>query len=252
MTAMAGRLSGPGGGVEELARKSDAWTDLGLTLPIFLVYHLGVVFLPVRNAVDPVTTELGALAQQSLPLYFGLTLAVGAAFVVVLLSLGQRKSLQASRFAMIAFEGALYAFLMRAVGSYVVGSLRLEHALANAPPTFGDPAPGLFGNVVMALGAGFYEEVAFRALLFGAGSLVLRKVFGTGARGVALVVAWAVVSALVFSAWHYVGAMGDGFELKSFLFRAVCGLVLTLIYAFRGLAPAVWTHAIYDVWVMAF
>lgn len=31
-----------------------------------------------------------------------------------------------------------------------------------------------------------------------------------------------------------------------------CGLVLTAIYAFRGFAPAVWTHALYDVWVMVF
>ena len=32
-------------------------TDLALTLPIFLAYHLGVVFLPVRNAADMVTSR---------------------------------------------------------------------------------------------------------------------------------------------------------------------------------------------------
>jgi hypothetical protein len=30
----------------------------------------------------------------------------------------------------------------------------------------------------------------------------------------------------------------------------MCGLAFTLIYAFRGFAPAVWTHAIYDIWVL--
>ena len=65
-----------------------------------------------------------------------------------------------------------------------------------------------------------------------------------------LTVIWAVIAAAVFAGWHYVGALGDDFSIESFAFRAVCGLVLTAIYAFRGFAPAVWTHALYDVWVM--
>jgi hypothetical protein len=44
--------------------------------------------------------------------------------------------------------------------------------------------------------------------------------------------------------------MADGFQLISFTFRAVLGLLLTLIFATRGFAAAVWTHAIYDVWVL--
>ena len=30
----------------------------------------------------------------------------------------------------------------------------------------------------------------------------------------------------------------------------VCGLVFTLIYVTRGFAPVVWTHVVYDLWVM--
>jgi len=226
----------------EIAQKSDAWTDLGLTLPIFVAYHLGVVFLPVRNAADLVTSELRGLAKHSLPMYATLTLALGALFVITLWSLGQKKALAPSRFVFIAFEGALYAVLMRAAGSYVVGSLRLAGASGD----------GLFGSVVMALGAGFYEEIAFRVGLFGVGSLILRQIFGKGAQGVVVTVVWALASSAAFSGWHYVGALGDPFDLQSFAFRAVCGLFLTVIFAFRGFAPAVWTHAIYDVWVMVF
>jgi hypothetical protein len=231
-----------GDDAKALAKKSDAWTDLALTLPIFLAYHMGVVFLPTRNAADPVTTELRGLADQSLPLYFGLTLAIGAAFVAVLLTVGQRKSLSASRFAMIAVEGTLYAFLMRAVGSYVVGSLRLG-------PEGGS---GVFTSVVMSLGAGFYEEVVFRVGVFGVGAAVIRRLFGQGGAAVVPLVVWAVAESALFSGWHYMGAMGDAFDLQSFVFRAVCGLVLTAIFAFRGFAPAVWTHALYDIWVMVF
>jgi hypothetical protein len=225
---------------ELVAKKSDAWTDLALTLPIFVAYHLGVAFLPVRNAADPVTAELRALASQSILLYAGLTLGVGVAFVVVLAVLGKREAIQKRKFVFIALEGALYAFLMRFIGAYVVGSLRLGPAGGG----------GLFTSVVMSLGAGFYEEIAFRVGLFGVGAFAIKKLSGKGMRTVLLTVAWAVIGACVFSGWHYVGPMSDPFKLQSFVFRAVCGLVLTAIYAFRGFAPAVWTHALYDVWVM--
>ena len=106
----------------------------------------------------------------------------------------------------------------------------------------------------MSLGAGFYEEIAFRVGLFGLGLRLLlvfmaplvplkRTLLGLG---------WAIVAAGLFSAWHYVGDLGDPFDLKSFVFRWVCGLFFTLIYAFRGFAPVVWTHTIYDAWVLVF
>ncbi|EYF06540.1 CPBP family glutamic-type intramembrane protease [Chondromyces apiculatus] len=220
--------------------KSDPLTDLALTLPIFVLYHLGVVLLPVRNAADPVTAELRALASHSLLLYAGLTLSIGAAFVVVLGILGRGHALETRRFALVAFEGALYAVLMRFVGAYAVGSLRL------GPPG----GTGVFTGVVMSMGAGFYEEVVFRVGLFGLGALAIKVVFGKGLQGIFFMMGWAVLAAAVFAGWHYVGPLGDPWDLRSFVFRMVCGLVLTAIYVFRGFAPAVWTHALYDVWVM--
>ena len=226
---------------KKLAHKSDAWTDLALTLPIFLVYQLGVVFLPVRNAADPVTRELRTLANESLLLYSGLTLAVGAALVAVLVTIGRGQAFDKGRFAFVAIEGTLYAAVMRAAGAYAVGSLRL------GPPE--SVTPGVFGGVIMSLGAGFYEEIAFRVGLFGLGALAIKFVFGIGPRLV-LTIVWAVIAAAVFAGWHYVGPLGDPFSVQSFVFRTVCGLVLTAIYVFRGFAPAVWTHALYDVWMM--
>jgi membrane protease YdiL (CAAX protease family) len=226
-----------------VGRRSDPWTDLALTLPVFVIYHLGVIFLPIRNAADPVTSELRTLAKHSLPTYAALTLAIGIVFVAVLFTMGRRQALEPRRFFWVGIEGALYAVLMRLAGSYVVGSLRL------AGGGGGDDG-SVFSSVVMALGAGFYEEVTFRVGIFGVGALLLRKMVGKGLKGFLVVAVWGLVEAALFSAWHYTGALGDGWDVSSFVFRAVCGLVLTAIFAFRGFAPAVWTHAIYDLWVM--
>ena len=236
-------------GAAETRAKSDAWSDLALTLPLFLAYHLGVVFLPVQNAADLVTKKLVELADNNLAAYGGLTLAIGVVFVGVLALLGRKQELRWHRFVWVLSEGIVYAIAMRLAAGYAVGKLRLD---AGAGPVEASAPLGVFAGVVLSLGAGFYEEIAFRVLLFGLGSKVLRlfaePIPEVQARLLAL--GWAVVSAALFSGWHYVGALGDPFEAKSFVFRWVCGLVFTLIYVLRGFAPAVWTHVVYDVWVL--
>jgi hypothetical protein len=224
---------------------SGPWTDLGLTLPIFVLYHLGVMFLPVRNAADRVTEELAALAHHDRLAYAALTIGLGALYVAVLVLMGRGRSLSLKNFAWLAAEGVLYALCMRLIATAVVGRL----LLAAGMPLLGER----FAGLVMSLGAGLYEELAFRAGLYGVGLKLLHLVAGRPGRAqtVLLALVWAMITALVFSAWHHVGALGDEPSLAVFLFRAVCGLVFTLIYALRGFAPAVWTHVAYDVWVLA-
>ena len=112
------------------------------------------------------------------------------------------------------------------------------------------------------MGAGFYEELAFRVVLFGLGAKALVWLFAQEHMGVVagsprlsfkavlLMLGWAFVSAAVFSGVHYIGAFRDAPDLSSFVFRLVLGLALTLIFVTRGFAAAVWAHALYDVWVL--
>jgi hypothetical protein len=222
--------------------RSNAWTDLALTLPIFVLYHLGVVFLPVRNAADPVTSELKALANQSLPLYASLTVAIGGAFILILSILGRGKAFSAARFLWIGAEGVIYAIGMRIFGGWVVENVTLSAG--------DDLTAGPFGAIVMSLGAGFYEELMFRVALFGVGAWIVKIMLGRGPTGLAVLAGWAIVSSIAFSAWHHVGPLSDAFDTEVFIYRAACGLVLTAIYELRGFAPAVWTHTLYDLWAM--
>ncbi len=99
-------------------------------------------------------------------------------------------------------------------------------------------------QLVVSLGAGIYEELVFRVLLVsGLVALGLRFKWKRSAAVAAAVVA----SALIFSAFHYVGPYGDPFTTPSFTFRAIAGLLLSALYVFRGFGVAAWTHALYDV-----
>ena len=242
---------------DRLSDRPGAWVDLGLTLPIFFIYQVAVVFLGVQNGTDMVTGALLRLSSGDRTTYLLATFAIGVIFTGAFALLGRGQAFRPRKFLQIAIEGVVYAILMRLVAGVVVGSVFAGNIKDE----------GRFVGFIMSLGAGFYEELSFRVILFGLGAKLLiwltthQKVelTGTGAtasrfsfRVLAVVSAWAVVCAVIFSGVHYVGPMSDSFALPSFLFRFVLGLVLTLIFATRGFAAAVWTHALYDVWVLVF
>ena len=105
--------------------RSNPWTDLALTVPVFLGYHLGVISLPVRNAADVVTTRLVLMANDNLVLYVVLTITIGLALTGVLALLGRGQAFELWRLGVVVIEGAAYAVAMGAVASYVVGSFRM-------------------------------------------------------------------------------------------------------------------------------
>ena len=236
----------------KLSDKPGAWVDLGLTLPIFLAYHVGVVFLRVQNATDILTAPLLHLAEGNRSAYIGITAGIGLAFATVFWFVGRGQALRPKKFVQIAVEGVVYAAFMRVGAAFLVERLFAGNIKDQ----------GKLVGMVMSLGAGFYEELAFRVLLFGVGAkllvwLVTKEKLGLFAiaghpsfRAMVLMFVWSAVCAVVFSGVHYVGAYGDPLQLTSFTFRMFLGLALTLIYVTRGFAAAVWTHALYDVWVL--
>lgn len=250
------------------ARRTDALTDVALTAPLFVVYHVGVAFLPLRNAADVVTSRLAELAEFNRAAYLALTVALGVFVAGILLACGHREKFRWETFALVALEGAVYAVAMRWAAGYVAvalapGALSSALGLGAAPANAAFVASGLnapllgpaaalgaspWGAVVLSCGAGVYEELAFRVLLFGIGSRLL--VAMDDWRPWLVKLAWAVACAAAFSLWHHTGPMAEPFALEPFLFRTVCGLAFTAIFAFRGFAPAVWTHTLYDVWVL--
>lgn len=123
-------------------------------------------------------------------------------------------------------------------------------ALLLRAPTLAVGGLGQFGlatQVMLSLGAGIYEELLFRVLLV-SGLLALgKKVFGWGPTGAGVFAV--VLGALIFSAFHYVGAYGDDWQLRSFVYRTVAGLLFSGLFVLRGFGITAWTHALYDVFL---
>src|SRR6478672_13906941 len=104
---------------DRLRDRPGAWVDLGLTLPIFLVYHLAVVFLDVKNATDMVTGTLLSLSAGDKSKYLLATLAIGVIFAGTFALAGRGQAFQPRKFVQIAVEGLVYAVLMAVVANAI-------------------------------------------------------------------------------------------------------------------------------------
>lgn len=102
-------------------------------------------------------------------------------------------------------------------------------------------------QVLVSLGAGIYEEFVFRVLLLTTLLFLLHRLLRL--RQIITYGVAALFGAALFSGFHYVGPLGDPFQLPSFLFRFIAGLVLTGLYFTRGYGITAYTHSLYDLWI---
>ncbi|MEP0547892.1 MAG: CPBP family intramembrane glutamic endopeptidase [Rhodothermales bacterium] len=220
-------------------------------LPLLVGYH--VLILVANAGSGPVQVRVGAEVWITrLLAWFGATgmLALGVAVLVagLVVFVAERKKdipIRRRYFGWMVAESLVYAVVLAALVGYVVGVL-----FAVAPDVMAAQVgqPGRFMMLALSLGAGIYEELVFRVFLVGGLFAALHRLT-PWTRGRAYVVA-ALVGALVFSAVHYIGPLGDPFALPSFTFRFLFGLALNAVFLVRGFGIAAWTHALYDVLVV--
>jgi membrane protease YdiL (CAAX protease family) len=108
------------------------------------------------------------------------------------------------------------------------------------------PNPKVLGRIVTFVGAGIYEEVLFRLVLFFILRRFFRHFFFSSLVAIPLTM---IASAVLFSACHHIGPYGEPFNSYVFLFRLLAGFYFALLYQLRGFGIAVGTHAFYDVLV---
>jgi membrane protease YdiL (CAAX protease family) len=222
-------------------------SNLILIFPLLIAYQLGVlVTYPMLNGVDFVSAFLfGTLGFTQLQ-YLIFVVAVVVAFLIALFALKRHQRFHPRVVVPILLESTIYALSMGTLIFLVMTKvLGIAPALAAALER-----QGVVSRFVMSLGAGVYEEIVFRLGLLGGLAALFGKVFGW--RRVLAVPAAFVLSALAFSAVHHIGPLGDPVSLDVFTFRVLAGIFFGLLFWFRGLAVAVYTHAFYDLYVLLF
>ena len=178
----------------------------------------------------------------------GVLLLVG--FAIMMYERKKQIPIKAGYFMGIVVESGFYAIIVALLVSQLVWSLfaaapTLLPAIAGAG--FQLEQESIWMQIALSIGAGIYEELLFRVILVGGLYWLLKAVLGF--KTAAYILA-AVAGALLFSAIHYVGPLGDDYTNQSFLFRFFFGLALNVIYLVRGFGVAAWTHALYDIMIV--
>ena len=230
--------------------------SLLFVLPLLLLYEglaagLGDAGAAhVRNAADiALKTPFMLLSGARGSLAFFATIVAACVYLVGRDLLRAKEPLSPRTFGLMLAESAVLASLLGVVvGTITQRLLGLSVVTQSGGVALAAMGPGT--RLMLALGAGLYEELLFRVLLVGglaAGFrwIVGRRTWMTGAMA-------AVIGALVFSAFHYVGEYGDTLEVASFTYRAIAGLAFSGLYLVRGFGITAWTHALYDIYVMVF
>lgn len=100
-------------------------------------------------------------------------------------------------------------------------------------------------KVALGIGAGVYEELVFRLILISLMIFVFADLLRLRMSYVA--VGALVISSLMFAGYHHQPIGPEPFDLNRFIFRAVAGAYLGVIFWFRGYGPAAGCHAAYNV-----
>lgn len=223
--------------------------SLLFAIPLLLLYELLTLIAPVetaggviRNGADVLLTSLFvAVLGARGPLVF-MTLVIGGALALAWRD-RQPGPPRLRYFALMLAESAAMAVLLGlVVGTATVQLLGPLRALAAG----GIPDTAL-SRLTLSLGAGLYEELLFRVVLV---ALLANGLRLLGASRIHAGIIATIAGALLFSAFHYVGALGEPWQLESFLFRFLAGLAFSALYLTRGFGITAWTHALYDVGVL--
>ena len=221
-------------------------------LPLFLLYEGLILLVNLDEGPDvglgvEVMFKRIILRLGTAPM-LGLSVVV-AVIGIVIFFMSRRKGqpLVGRYFTRMMIESLIYAVVMGLLVGTIVGSVFGFWSVELAQ-IGGKSSLSIAEMLTLSIGAGLYEEFFFRLLLVG-GLFAVARLFTSAEQHVRTYIIVAVVAALIFSGVHYIGSLGDAFELPSFTFRFLLGLVLNVLFLARGFGIAVWTHSIYDILV---
>ncbi len=215
------------------------------TLPLFLLYEVGIFLISSRD-IDQLRNGADVLMRQVLESFgiygmygFGGTFLIGFLIAFIRQKKNLRTSEIESRFLLIMFfESIVWATLL------VIMMIKIPTFLSLSNEDY------LIQQVVLAIGAGIYEEFVFRVLLISGLAILFGLIFNWGELGKTFLSV--IISSAIFSIFHFFGSYGDTFSFPLFFVRFFAGIFLAMIYIFRGFGITAYAHSIYDLFVLVY
>ena len=213
------------------------------TIPLFFVYEISILFLSkddiivVRNGADFLmrnileSFDIYGLYALGFVFFFGFALSF-----IFFIKADKKKELKSNFLFFMFIESVLWSFILYLMLSKFM--LVLMNPMGKM----------ILQQVTLAIGAGIYEEFLFRVLLIAGLTRLLGFIFlwkQLSRKIVAL-----IISSGIFSAFHFMGEYGDFFSMELFLLRFFAGIILGVLYLFRGFGITAYTHSIYDLIVL--
>ena len=213
------------------------------TLPLFFLYEINILFLSwddilvVRNGADflmrNILESFDIYGLYGLGLVFFLGLLVTYIFFI---KEDQQQEVNVNFLFIMLAESMLW--------SVILYFLLFKFMVLLMNPV----GKTILQQVTLAIGAGIYEEFLFRVLLIAGLSGILGFVFMWDKTFKNIIAV--VLSGGIFSAFHFMGEYGDFFSMELFLIRFFAGLILGVLYMYRGFGITAYTHSIYDLIVL--
>jgi len=105
----------------------------------------------------------------------------------------------------------------------------------------------LLENIYLSIGAGIWEEFLFRYIMISGLFFLLNKLmYNFSIYSYIIIICF---SSALFSYYHFTGLEGSLVSLPVFVYRFLAGIILSIIFIFRGLGIAVYTHTFYDLYL---
>jgi len=217
------------------------FASLVLLLPLLVLYEIGTRHF----TSDPFAgTEHRIIAFKWMQEFFRLFGASGRylpalAIVGILMAWHIARNdpwrVRPGTLAGMTLEGCFLGLPLLAIG--IVGLRYL------AAPVTGDWR----GMLVLSIGAGIYEELVFRLIAFTLLQLLLVDLLDLPKMWAGAVTVLA--ASILFSLYHYLS--GEAWSLHTFVFRTIAGIYFGVVFLFRGFGITAFSHASYDVCVVA-
>jgi len=257
---MARTLSPP---ADDPSAATDYWAlsrqplvSLVFVAPLLVIYEAGVLALgpkAVRNGVD--VWLRGFLELLDFGNYFLLPVLV----VSILLGWHHttREPWRVPRgvFWGMAVECVVLALCLRVIShieALALGALLGSVSGAAKTAALAAGASSKTAGLIAFLGAGVYEELLFRLILFSSVAWAIRR---AGVVGTTATLTAVLATSAIFAAAHYVGPYGEAILWREFafwyglIFRFLAGVFFSVLFVVRGFGIAAGAHAGYDILV---